>query len=679
MIKDNRNLKEISVIFILGLAVYLNSLWVNFIWDDFALVVNNPLIRDPRHFFRIFTSNLSVASDIFYRPLQNISYLADFSIYRLNHYGYHLTNILLHILVTLLFYKLLLLLSDNDRKLGFFAALLFLVCPLWVETVTYIAGRADILMAVFILLSFILFIKERIFFSTLAFLGAVFSKEASLIFPLVILAWLLIFGKRGKAFLTGFLLISGVTLAYAFVSIASRGGSLITSSTYPFQTRLLFFVKEIADYAALVFFPANLHMSYTVILPDTLFSSRMIVPVAFLALLLCMFFYYLRRVKLISFSLAWFFIMLLPQSGLFAINAFFAEHFIYLAAMGFFAVFAYYLCGMRNRRTAYAVLTAYLLLFSITTVRYNFIWQDQFKFFNRITLLSENSFAAYNNLGVLHLDRHNFSEAEKLFKKSLSINPDFPEARLNLARFYYLKNDFSRAVGLTKGVLEDYPHNYTAWNFLGTFYFKQKEYARAEDCYRKAVQINPGFGPGWVDLYNFYSAQGRDQEARKIEQRLSRVDPFALAEIFFTQSQGFVKQGDTDRALSEIDRAIKLNAGNSNYYNLKGHILKAKGDLEGAFYQFKTAIELAPRNWEAYNNLANLYALAGDFESADLYYRKALRLNGNFANLYFNLGLLYFESGRLPEAQGFFRQSLSFDATHSLAGDYLRKIKDHAK
>ena len=94
----------IILIIILGFAVYGNSLNGQFIWDDEHLIENNPNIKSWSYLPRIFTEDIGAGGGkeySFYRPLQMMTYMADYSLWRLNVKGYHLTNIILHILVAL--------------------------------------------------------------------------------------------------------------------------------------------------------------------------------------------------------------------------------------------------------------------------------------------------------------------------------------------------------------------------------------------------------------------------------------------------------------------------------------------------------------------------------------------------------------------------------------------------
>src|SRR3989338_2581226 len=110
-----------------GFGVYGNSLGGQFLWDDEGLIQRNHLIKDVSNFPRLFTSPLRSGATIesnFYRPLQMATTMAEYRVWGLNPWGYHLTNIFFHVLAVLaLFWFLRSLVSD--ARLAFFAALLF--------------------------------------------------------------------------------------------------------------------------------------------------------------------------------------------------------------------------------------------------------------------------------------------------------------------------------------------------------------------------------------------------------------------------------------------------------------------------------------------------------------------------------------------------------------------------
>ena len=188
----------IVLVFLLGIGLYANTFGNSFVWDDELLVIRNGYIKDWSHFPEIFKINLfhSISrKGNYYRPLQSLSLLFDYSLWGLRPFGYHLTNVLLHIANAVIIYFLIGMIS-RSRRISLLTALLFLVHPIHTQAVTYISGRADPLAAFFFLLAFYLYVKSvalnklaPYLGSLLFFLLALLSKEAALIFPLTLLLY----------------------------------------------------------------------------------------------------------------------------------------------------------------------------------------------------------------------------------------------------------------------------------------------------------------------------------------------------------------------------------------------------------------------------------------------------------------------------------------------------------
>ncbi|MCM8768424.1 MAG: hypothetical protein NC911_01895, partial [Candidatus Omnitrophica bacterium] len=136
---------------VLSLAVvlvYLNSLSVPLFWDDQALIVENPYIKDFRNIRYILTSDLfRGGTSAFYRPMQTIFYGVIYHLFKLSAPAYHWLNIVLHGVATILLFTLLSQLYP--RFVSFFATLIWAVHPLHTEAVTYVSGTADPLSVAF--------------------------------------------------------------------------------------------------------------------------------------------------------------------------------------------------------------------------------------------------------------------------------------------------------------------------------------------------------------------------------------------------------------------------------------------------------------------------------------------------------------------------------------------------
>ena len=194
---------RLTIIFILVylaaiLFIFLPAMEGDFLWDDKLFISENPNILG-RTFLKSFLispfggnvgldENSVLLNRImqFYRPMTSLSYWLDFKVWWLNPAGFHLTNILIHLLNTILLYIILLQLGVR-RIPAFMSGLLFALFPLHFENVSWITGRTDLLSFFFVALSVLLFIsyfkKEKylsLLVSSVFLLLALLSKENSL-------------------------------------------------------------------------------------------------------------------------------------------------------------------------------------------------------------------------------------------------------------------------------------------------------------------------------------------------------------------------------------------------------------------------------------------------------------------------------------------------------------------
>ncbi|MCK5421977.1 MAG: glycosyltransferase family 39 protein, partial [Deltaproteobacteria bacterium] len=185
----------LACLILLPSVIYINSLHNQFVFDDIPLILDNPSIRSLE---KIPLRIASGIDKIPYRPLRSITYAVDYQFSGLNPLGYHISNIILHILTSLLIYLTISALSGNSR-IAFFAALLFAVHPVHTDSVAYISGRRDILSTLFYILGFYLFLESRkkkksklLILSLAAYLLAIASKEMAVTLPAIFFAYDLI-------------------------------------------------------------------------------------------------------------------------------------------------------------------------------------------------------------------------------------------------------------------------------------------------------------------------------------------------------------------------------------------------------------------------------------------------------------------------------------------------------
>ncbi|MBN3038480.1 MAG: tetratricopeptide repeat protein [Candidatus Omnitrophica bacterium] len=574
---------SIVLIIALGIGVYANSLGGEFIWDDIVLVKESPSIESLSHIGHIFSNRTALDSGgkfYFYRPLQMFTYAIDYSLWQEDPRGYHLTNLILHILVAISIYWLVSILF-KDSPLALFSALLFVAHPIHTEAVAYISGRADSLATLFMLLALIFYIKYcdlknmRLFMAAiLCYLLAVFSRENSLIFPLIILLYHYAFEKKAQKKLL--LSLFGLSLAY----IILRAGFFSFSAPHTecpntLLQRLPGFFIALSRYIRLLFLPLDLHMEYG----NDLFAwndPRAWLGLAMLLFLAIVAFRQRKRNMVIFLSIAWFFILLLPMSNLYPINAYMAEHWLYSPSIGFFLIVAFYLSSMykveRLRKFSIFALAAILLYSSFLTVKQNSYWKEPVSLYKRTLKYAPQSFLVYNNLGIIYGSRSDFAQAVALFKKALAINPE----------------------------------DASAYNNLGKAYKAMHKNKEAIESYQKALAINPRFARVYYNLGNAYKDINKNNQAIDAYKEAIEADPY-YAKAYYNLGITYSELGEYEKAAQAFERTIEITPDYSYAYGNLGNAYNVIGRKKEALESLKKAISLEPNNAYAYNNLAVFY------------------------------------------------------------------------
>lgn len=393
-VKKSTLFASILLIVILGFAVYYNSLNGEFLWDDIYLVEKNTYIRDWAYLPQIFKQDIGAGAErewTHYRPLQTITYMADYSLWELNPKGYHLTNILLHVLVGLSIFWFVNILCGNPLT-ALLTSIFYIIHPIHTGAVAYISGRADPLASIFVILCFIFYIKslhsKSIFsymFMLLAFPLALLSRENSVILPALLLVYHSAFKK--KLDWLAFIPLLIMAFIYLFIRVTILKDLL---STVPYTStalqRLPGFFVAITNYIRLLIFPFNLHIEYGAKLFSLANLKAIIgISVAFGAIT-----YAFKRKEtnaLMSFSILWFFVALLTVTNLVRLNAYMAEHWLYLPSIGFFVIVSQFLaslCQSKDYRIPSSILVIILFTtYAFLTIKQNTYWNNALDFYQK--------------------------------------------------------------------------------------------------------------------------------------------------------------------------------------------------------------------------------------------------------------------------------------------------------
>ena len=144
----------------------------------------------------------------------------------------------------------------------------------------------------------------------------------------------------------------------------------------------------------------------------------------------------------------------------------------------------------------------------------------------------------------------------------------------------------------------------------------------------EATKLAPADASAWEQLASLHADRGDAVSLERVAEVLRRDFPQRAASWYFAASASFLK-GDENGTLSLVRRAIELNPGYADAYNLLGAIRGTAGDLGAAREAFRTSLRLDPRDVVTYINLAQLELAAGQREAAAGWFAEALSLDPN--------------------------------------------------
>ncbi len=400
----------------------------------------------------------------YYRPLVGLSFFFDAAALGGEFPLIHFENILIHAANTLLLFLLLhrLTTGKNDAKktnlAPFLIAAFFGLHPLTAEPVNWISGRTDLLACFFVLLSFLLFLRntgKKItldLLAALAFLCGLWSKEVAIgLLPVVafrciqeaqgslIKIWrplaLRLSPFLGALLLYGYLRTGGQISHDVGVMTALHGGH--GAEAFPLAAKLLSAIKAIGFYSHKVLWPFPLNFAIVEInRPVALFCGLFSLAVFAVALL------FFRR-RLFMLGPVWFFCFLVPAVPI-AINRMawtpLAERYLYLPLIGLCLLLASLFARQKNQAIPACVLAILLLAFGTATAQRNIVWQKNLTLWEDVVHKSPSFAPGHNDYGLALLREgkrteaeHHFRIAKQLTAATAKDNDNQDKPKMNLA------------------------------------------------------------------------------------------------------------------------------------------------------------------------------------------------------------------------------------------------------
>jgi protein O-mannosyl-transferase len=565
-------------------AVYAPALRNDFVWDDTALILRDPLIRSWQlapEAFQHFLFIDATPSD-FYRPIQRLTYLVDYAASVFTPAGYHFTSILCHVGATV---ALLLLANEllrgwivEERKrrwVAFLATLVWAVHPVHTAAVAYISGRADPLAALFGFLGLYCGIRAApvvrakrwllLIASTALFLLSALSKETGLVFPILWLAILLL-RKSWKQIVPAAIAVLFIAASYLSLRLpAEHFPAPRLRPPAPLLVRPIIVARAFAEYTGLILFPANLHMDRDVESHPFGPSDASVGGAAWRELqtllgivLIAAAIYWLIRSRrkdpaifgcLVLAALAY-----IPVSGAFSLNATIAEHWVYLPTAFLFLAVAVAISQLRVPSPALAALVAsWVVVLGTRTFVYTLDWKDQRTFLERTIAAGGDSARMLINLASQELHDGQVDSAKKHLEAALEKEPNQPFAVINLAVVAIRKEDYATAREILNRAKDLPVVDAQAHELLGIL--ELKEHNRVELLrFRLASRTGP---PNWRIERRYIEAldQTGNTPAAIKELAACLKTQWYRAESWQLLSRLFTKNGPTREGMEALEQA----------------------------------------------------------------------------------------------------------------------------
>ena len=650
------NILGVAIILILGIIIYSNSFNCSFNFDDTNSIVGNKAIQnlsDIKTWWN-YSSN---------RPIAYFTFALNYHFGQLNVWGYHLVNLIIHLITSCIVGWLTLLIfstpamKDNPiikhkKTLAFFVALLFVSHPLATQSVTYIIQRLASLVAMFYLLSLSLYVKGRlsekgitkyIWFAG-AFVSAVLAlltKENAYTLPFAILLFDIFFLQTKKrkinfkdyrfvilfcGFVIFLVLLFYKYSAYIFKSLPPTGGHnyVITTVNYLFTQ-----FSVITKYIQLLFLPIHQNLDYDFPISNSFFEPRTILSFFSLLSLIGLAVFLFKRNRIISFAIFWFFLTLSIESSIIPIDDLIFEHRTYLPSFGFFLILIISIYSLIWNKYKYLGLSILLIIIgcnSLLTFNRNNVWKDDFSLWNDAVLKSPNKARPYYNRGVIFSDNKKYNQALNDYSKAIEINPNYLSAYYNrgiaydnLGQWNNAITDYTRAIEINSKYLLAYYNRGIAYGNLG-----QWNIAIAD--YTKAIEIDSNNKEAYSNRGNVFGTLGQFDKAIANYTSAIEIDP-KFKDAYYNRGIAFTSIKLWKNAIADYSKVIEIDPNNTSAYSNRGIAFANLGQYQNAISDYSKAIEIDPNYIIAYNNRGYAYIKLEEWDKAISDYTKTLEIN----------------------------------------------------
>ncbi|PYO24555.1 MAG: hypothetical protein DMD88_00470 [Candidatus Rokuibacteriota bacterium] len=579
------------------LAAFLPALQNQFVnWDDKDNFLDNPHYRGLgwTHLRWMWTTHLG-----HYIPLTWMTLGLDYLLWGMNPVGYHLTNLLLHAANAVVFFfvvrRILTLALPSPSERGHalavsagFAALVFAIHPLRVESVAWVTERRDVLSGLFYLVAILLYLRacERgargrgwYWLSVAVFVGALLSKSMVVNLPVVLvildvyplrrlggsIGWRSEPARRVYVEKIPFVLLAAAASAIA-VMAQSSVHAVASLAQLSVPGRVAISTYGLSFYLWKMVVPVNLSPVYELRPPVNPWATPFLLSYGVVLALTAIALALRRRVPGLPAAWVAYIVVLLPVLGIFQSGPqIAADRYTYLAGLGWAILAGAGLlsCWRSSRRSKTGTPATWLLAgiafcvvvgLGVLTWNQVHVWHDSEKLWSHAVAIDPGSAVGQYSRGLVLAQQGKLTEAMEYYQTALRINPDYADAHNNVG-----------------AVLAD-----------------QGRLAEAIEHYREALRLKPDYADAHYNWGNALAQQGKPAEAIEHYRQALRIKPDdALSHTNWGVE--LAQQGKLAEAIDHFREALRIKPDDALAHRNLGLALTQQGKPAEAFEHFQQA------------------------------------------------------------------------------------------
>ncbi len=614
------------------LVAYYPALHAGFIWDDDDYLTGNPTLSDLQGLRRIWLEPGAVPQ---YYPLVHTTFWIERHLWGLRPAGFHLTNILLHVLSALLVWRLL---SRLKMPGAWLAAALFATHPVQVESVAWITERKNVLMGLFYVAALYAYLRtldrlereggsrRRWYIISLAlFLGSLASKTVAASFPVTVL--LLVWWKRGRLsfrdvcpLLPFFLAGAGMGLVTLWME-KRHVGAHGAEWDFSLLERILVAGRAFWFYLRKLILPWPLSFVYPrwSVSPTALWQYAF--PLTALGLYAALWRFRQRWGRGPLAAALFYGATLFPALGFFNIYpmryTFVADHYQYLAALGPMVLLASAAAGSARRLRRPASFgkgraehgrppglreagLALLLLLGLSGATWHRarVYRDIETLWLDTIRTSPTAWLAHHNIACVYLEQRRYDLAVRYFEQAQRLHPSDEVTLVSLGRACVMAGRLEEAVRWFEESLRVRPDRTETHNNLGLALFSLGRKKEAMVHFRKAEELDPKYPSAQRNLANALVDEGNVKEAAMHLRKALELEPtdaqsmYRLALLMIISEDPAFR--DPPAAVTLAEGAVRHSqAGNPMYLRLLAEAYSQAGLTEKAALTLKQAERLS--------------------------------------------------------------------------------------